>query len=121
MKDKREPGVFELSAKLIEDVRRRAEAEHRAAPPMRTVSKVLVGVAIAATLATLIVTIYGIWRLPDIPIRQTSQGYVGKSGKAYTQTDFEIFNTWRMAMLVTYPTNIALWFLFAWQRRRDEK
>ena len=105
---------------MIADARARIEAEQRDAPPRGTLSTIVMLLAIAATLAAGVTTIYGIGWLPrDIPIRQAGDGYVGKTGRPHTYAEFEAYNTWSTAMFVTYPASIAMWFLFAALRKRD--
>jgi hypothetical protein len=114
--------VIELASSMIADARTRIEAEHRDAPRHGAVSTIALVLAVLSVLAAGVTTIYGIGWLPgDIPIRQSGDGFVGKTGKAHSRAEFEAYTTWSTAMFVTYPATFALWFLYAAVRKRDRR
>ncbi|HJQ67660.1 MAG TPA: hypothetical protein VKA70_01725 [Blastocatellia bacterium] len=71
-------------------------------------------------IAALIMAI-GIYKWPDAPIRETAGGYVGKTGKAHTREDYELFNIWLKALFISFPLAFAVNFIAVIANRRRKK
>ena len=68
--------------------------------------------------------LYGVYKLPDAPLRKTESGYAGKGGKPHTQEEFEAFILWQQVMFIVFPSafvlGFAYWMMEARQRRQHE-
>ena len=75
--------------------------------------RVLLALAIAAVLAAAGTGIYGVYKFPDAPIRETAAGYAGKGGTPRTREDFESFQRWKRVMFIAFPSAFTLGFAYA--------
>ena len=68
-----------------------------------------------------LIMIFGIFKWPDAPIRQTPGGFVGKTGGAHTREDYELFKLWEKSLLVSVPLAFAVNFIAALAKRKRKK
>jgi hypothetical protein len=101
--------MFErMKGEVIRHTARERE-DARARPP---VGRLLLVLTIATCLLAAAAMLYGVYKFPDAPIRQTDAGYVGRGGEPHTQEDFEAFIRWRKVMFVIIPSAFVCGFAF---------
>ena len=114
-------GLFD---RMSGEATRRSEAEQERARSRSPLARLLLLLTITAFLITVGTGIYGVYKFPDAPIRQTAGGYVGKGGNARAQEDFDAFNLWKSVMFVAFPSAFVLAVAFViadGKRRRTPK
>lgn len=84
---------------------------------MLTVAGVLIIIIAALILA------FGAVKWPDAPIRQTPNGFVGKTGLTHTREDYELFKLWEKSLLISFPlafiVNIAAAVVAKRKRKKE--
>jgi hypothetical protein len=113
----------DLIERLAGEAARQSRVERKEAKSRDPVTRILLGLTIAASLIAAATMCYGIYYFPDAPIRQTAEGFVGKGGSARTGEDFEAFLRWKKVMLFVVPSvfvfGVAFGITEARQRRKD--
>ena len=76
-------------------------------------------IGILAVVLAVVILAYGVYRWPDAPIRQTANGYAGKTGVAHTGEEYELFKDWEKSLLVVVPLAfiVNIGAAIIWKRR----
>jgi len=83
--------------------------------------RVLNVIVIFAVVVTMLTLAFGAFTWPDAPIRQTANGFGGRTGAPYTREDYELFNLWKKSLLVIAPIAFIVNFGAALARKRQHK
>ena len=70
--------------------------------------KTLTFIGVMLVVVTAMIMAFGIFKFPDAPIRESAGGYVGKTGKAHTREDYELFNLWLKALFISFPVAFVM-------------
>jgi hypothetical protein len=105
--------VRELFRRGMKLAKRQSASERAAARERGPLARVLLALTLAACLSAVGAGVYGAYKFPDAPIRQSGEGYAGKYGKPHTREEFEAFVTWKSVMFVAFPSAFVLAFAFA--------
>ncbi len=76
------------------------------------IKRILLGLTLIACVSAVATGLYGVFKFPDAPIRQTERGYSGKGGRPRTQSDFEAFVKWQRTMFVVFPSAFIFGFAY---------
>lgn len=98
----------------------RLEMEESAKPAWL---KALHIIGIIAVIIAAIILLYGAFSWPDAPIRQTPNGFAGKTGLPHTREDYELFKLWEKSLLIAFPVAFIVNFaaIFIAKRRKQKK
>ena len=114
-------GVGALTERLISEAREHVEAERRVAASRGALTRVLLALTLLAATAAVATAVYGVYNFPDAPIRQSADGYVGKTGRAHTRGDYERYLNWSLAMWAVFPATFIVAAAFAYLDARDRR
>ncbi len=106
---------------MVDEAKRHSESEREAARSRGPLARVLLALTIVACLSAVGAGVYGVYKFPDAPLRQTAGGYAGKHGEPRTREDFEAFVSWERVMFVVFPAAFVLGFAFAWADRAGRR
>ncbi len=93
------------------EAQRKIDYEER--EPRSPLVRIMLLLTIAACLAAAATGFYGVYNFPDAPIRQSENGYAGKTGSPRTQKEFEGFIAWEKAMFIAFPAAFVFGFAYA--------
>jgi cytochrome c-type biogenesis protein CcmH/NrfG len=113
--------VADLVSRMIEKAKRDAEAERVRAKSRGPLTRLLLALTIIAAVCAAATGIYGVWNFPDAPLRFRDGGYVGKTGKAHTQAEYEAYTAWKGVLLIVFPSAFILGFAFALADSRSRR
>ena len=120
-----QPGLFDEAYDIFERMKneaiRRAETDQAHASTRGLFTKLILALTLISALCAIATGIYGVYNFPDAPLRPSGNGYVGKRGSPHTQAEYEAFQTWKRALLITFPTTFILGFAFAIADRKKQR
>jgi hypothetical protein len=76
------------------------------------IKRILLLLTLIACAGAVATGLYGVFKFPDAPIRQSERGYFGKGGTPRTQNDFEAFVKWQRAMFIVFPSAFVFGFAY---------
>jgi hypothetical protein len=110
--------LADVVTELLAEVRAREAVASNSARSRTPVTRFLLALTMLGVLAAVCTSLYGIYRFPDAPVRQTAAGYVGKTGRVHTPDDFATYGRWTTAMVLTYTLTFGVGLAFAALDRR---
>jgi hypothetical protein len=107
---------------ITDDAKQTDQAAQGQPGPPGHISRLLLVLTLIACVGAVATGLYGVFKFPDAPIRQTAGGYFGKGGRPRTKSDFEAFVKWQRAMFIVFPSAFIFGFAYgitdSIQRRR---
>ena len=113
--------VHEVCETLLNQVRHLAERKSAQTHPRGLVTKLWLTLTIVSVLCTIGTVGYGTYNFSDAPIRSTSRGYISKTSRQYTASQFEAFSAWKRAMAIVFPITVVCASVLAFSDNLDQR
>lgn len=106
MKNRTNKGIIDeagdLYNQLYGEARRLAERDKEAARRRGPMAKALIVACFVAGVVAAVTLAYGFITFPDAPLREVTNGYVGKHGAPRTREDYEIYKLWQTLVVASF-------------------